>query len=402
MKRVCRIHHAYMMKKGLSKLEKAVGCGKKRPTTDITWLFSQVSEADNNDDLMETPRSQHHPIFQVLRNGTETVSLLDQQTYRQWRSFMGQQRLSHPRRLRQRTIIIQPFTSPSLPGYTLNEVHTDVLEHVRRFCTAFFSGMTIELASSIDITTLPNLTSRVHTSTQRLQYLVGDILRHLEQLRPRHAQCVIGVTTIDLYPSPEWNFVLGHASLSSGCAVFGFGRYFSSQFSAAAPTVSQQLEQLWVLCRVVSHELCHTLGMKHCYYFHCAMNESISIEQASTQPLFLCPICLRKLKKILQFDIFKCYSELKEVIGDIIEILTRLMKENDQESDLSSTAQVFDDEQKIKSEANGWSGVKHESINSSFAQESPLSSTSQLMSFQQAHEWLDHAINTNNLTNIQS
>lgn len=242
-------------RKGLFKLEEVAGCEKKRPPADLLWLFSRVAEANSGKRSSEARKgvdSHEHPrlLFQPLQAGTEGVSLLDQQTYRQWRSFIGLQRLSHPRRLRQRTIIIQPFISPSLPGYTLGEVESSVLEYLQHLCSAFFTGMSIELASPLDLTAIPNLTSRVHQETRRTQYLVGDILRFLERRRPRYAQCVMAVTTVDLYPSSEWNFVLGHASLTSGCGVFGFGRYFSSLFSESVPTLSQQLEQLWVLARV--------------------------------------------------------------------------------------------------------------------------------------------------------
>ena len=393
-------------KKGLSVLEKAAGCGKKRPPSDLVWLFSQVTEAERD----------NSKLFQVLPGGIEGVSLLEQQTYRQWRSLNGQQRLSHPRRLRQRTIIIQPFKSPSLPGYSLTQVHESVLKHLQNFCTVFFSGFTIELAPPLDLATLPNLTSRVHASTQRRQYLAGDIEKYLERRRrPRHAQCVVGVTPVDLYPSPQWNFVMGHASLTSGCAVFGFGRYFSSQFAAtspsspsfsspssssssspssssssspspssssSAPTVAQQLQQLWVLCRVVTHELCHTLGMKHCYYFRCSMNESSSIEQASKQPLFLCPVCLRKLKKILRFDIFERYSQLKEATSRLTEVVDRSMRDNS--SQVSCHVKRVDDR----------SGVEGSRINQESLKEPSLSSTYQLQRLKQAHHWLDLAINT--------
>ena len=306
-----------------SQLEKVAGCGKRRPSADLAWLFSQVTDAirTNSGEVQSHTVRHTHSLFQLFSTGTVDVSLLDQQTYRQWRSFMTQQKLSHPRRLRQRTIILQPFTAPSLPGYALREIHPQVLEHLRSFCAAYFRGMSVETAPSLDLTTLPNLTARVHRDTQRVQYLVGDIIRHLERWRPSHVQCVMAVTTVDLYPSPEWNFVLGHASLTSGCGVFGFGRYFSSQFSDSEPSLSQQLEQLWVLTRVVSHELCHTLGMKHCYYFKCAMNESASIEEASRQPLFLCPVCLRKLKKWLRFDVFARYKCMKEAIGRMLEVV---------------------------------------------------------------------------------
>lgn len=59
------------------------------------------------------------------------------------------------------------------------------------------------------------------------------------------------------------------------------------------------------------HELCHVFGITHCYYFACLMNESSSIDEAITQPLFLCPVCLRKLHTVLTFHVKERYTLLK-------------------------------------------------------------------------------------------
>lgn len=56
------------------------------------------------------------------------------------------------------------------------------------------------------------------------------------------------------------------------------------------------------------------MGMQHCTFFHCLMNESNSVPQAQNQPLFLCPVCLRKLHKFLQFEIVLRYEKLKEFL----------------------------------------------------------------------------------------
>ena len=64
--------------------------------------------------------------------------------------------------------------------------------------------------------------------------------------------------------------------------------------------------------QVLTHEMGHVFGLKHCYYFSCAMNESTSIFQAAAQPLFLCPICLRKLHKVLKFDLLERYQMLAD------------------------------------------------------------------------------------------
>lgn len=49
----------------------------------------------------------------------------------------------------------------------------------------------------------------------------------------------------------------------------------------------------------------------------CAMNESSSIQQAAMQPLFLCPVCLRKLKKALKFNIVHRYQEMLQLCKEL-------------------------------------------------------------------------------------
>lgn len=67
----------------------------------------------------------------------------------------------------------------------------------------------------------------------------------------------------------------------------------------------------------MTHELCHIFGIKHCYYFQCSLNESSSISEAATQPLFVCPICLRKLRKSLQFQALERYRILLDATREM-------------------------------------------------------------------------------------
>ena len=71
----------------------------------------------------------------------------------------------------------------------------------------------------------------------------------------------------------------------------------------------------------MTHEICHMFGLQHCYYFECALNESSSIGEAEQQPLFLCPVCLRKLHKVLKFDVAKRYRLLHQKLSDVHAIL---------------------------------------------------------------------------------
>lgn len=194
--------------------------------------------------------------------------------------------------------------------------------------------------------------------------LISDVMQYLKTNLPADGYCIIGLTWVDLYPGENWNFVLGESSCEDGCAVVSFG-HFEPQFhhnrhlndttgqniagghcDKADRTVPQVLlgeneqsdvnfyledfadienfskEMIWRLFRVSSHEICHVFGMAHCSYFACAMNESKSVLQAENQPLFLCPVCLRKLQKAVGFDIVERYTGLTVCI-----LLDYVMKE---------------------------------------------------------------------------
>ena len=219
--------------------QKAFGPVKARQP-HLLWLQKQV--CGGGDEGLFKPYA-----------GLEKAAWEDKQTFVQWKSEAEFQRVVHPIRMRQKTIVLQPLVhSTPLPGYPLKVVEQPVMEHLQRFCQAFFSGMEVTLAEALDMATLKNLTSRVHALTNRTQFLVPDLLKHLKSRRPRRAYCVVGVTLFDLYPSPEWNFVMGHALLTEGCAVFSFGRHFNPEQAVCGgeSTLLVQLKHLWVLMRV--------------------------------------------------------------------------------------------------------------------------------------------------------
>ena len=43
------------------------------------------------------------------------------------------------------------------------------------------------------------------------------------------------------------------------------------------------------------------------------MNETANITEVIEQPLFLCPVCLRKIHKFLKFDVLQRYQSLLEL-----------------------------------------------------------------------------------------
>ncbi len=226
---------------------------RSQKTPHLAWMHNQCST--ESPDVL---------LFTCFSGDSSQIPPLDIQTYHYWKSIWEFERFTHPIRYRRHTILIQPLThSQASSGYKHTEIHPSVLSHLCRFCEQFFHGMTVEIAPPVDLSQIRKLTRRVHQATNREQFLVSDIRKFLKSRRPGRVFCTLGVTVADLYPSPEWNFVLGEASMGEGCGVFSFGRYFNS---ATAPATSpsstnnaaveieegerEQLKNLWVLMRV--------------------------------------------------------------------------------------------------------------------------------------------------------
>ena len=186
-------------------LFEALKPAKRKHEPDKQWMFYAAANSE-------------------LFTSQEGASRLSLQSYTQWKSFYQLQKLKHRTRLSQRTIYLQPL----FYQYENNRSHSlvnsqELLKLLEDFCSVFFLGTNVVVSPPVEIQ-CNDFTARVHSLTNRLQFLVTDILVHIERRRPRDAYCVAAITNADLYPSPEWNFVLGHASLTSGCGVFSFGR----------------------------------------------------------------------------------------------------------------------------------------------------------------------------------
>ena len=134
------------------------------------------------------------------------------------------------------------------------------------------------------------------------QLLSTDVLQWCKGQLPDDAYCILAITMVDLYPQESWNYVFGQASLRERVGVYSFSRY-----KAADPALV-----LRRCCRVMGHETGHMFGIKHCVHFKCLMNGSNHLEEADSQPLHLCPVCLRKLQAAIGFDITKRYEQLRD------------------------------------------------------------------------------------------
>ncbi|XP_078692529.1 archaemetzincin-2-like isoform X1 [Branchiostoma floridae x Branchiostoma belcheri] len=188
-----------------------------------------------------------------------------------------------------------------------------LLTWLQKFCQCFFLGVDVKFLDPVRVREV-GCHTRINEHTKQWQLLSKDILDYLVSKKPRDAICLVAVTMLDLYPSDSWNFVFGQASLVTGCGVFSFARYDDNFYHIprdrpkakkseleefSMPPVTSPL--LLRACKVMTHELCHMFGMKHCIYFSCCINGSNSRDESDRRPVDLCPICLRKLQEAMDF-----------------------------------------------------------------------------------------------------
>jgi archaemetzincin len=202
-----------------------------------------------------------------------------------------------------RVIYLQPLGDFAAGG-------SPSLDKLREFAAAFFSMEVKALpALSLDVS---RFTTRHNPNTGNLQILTSDVLKFLKGRVPADAFCVLAITMEDLYPEPSWNFVFGQASLRERVGVYSFARYDPAFYGEPRDRNYETL-LLRRSCKVLAHETGHMFGLAHCTFFNCLMNGSNHLAESDRRPLHLCPVCLRKLKWSIEFDVVERYRALERV-----------------------------------------------------------------------------------------
>ena len=192
---------------------------------------------------------------------------------------------SHPNRPtpQRHTIYLQPLG-------------TFDLGPIKKWTEAFFM-MPVVVRPPLDLRRA-HITARRNPSGGQEQLLTTDILALLQRELPSDAYCMLGITMIDLYPDPAWNFVFGQAALRERVGVYSFARYDG---------VARRS------CKVLAHETAHMFGIEHCIFFRCVLNGSNHLAESDARPMHLCPVDLRKLQWSIGFDVIERDRRLARV-----------------------------------------------------------------------------------------
>ncbi|CAF1206374.1 unnamed protein product [Rotaria magnacalcarata] len=219
-----------------------------------------------------------------------------------------------------KTIYIQPigpFDHPRAPS----------LEAISEFSSNYFPGCELEILPQIEFSDFSKhlqTGKRINKYSKQPQYLTGFIIGHLKKMKRRERKndrrelFCIGVTMADIYPEASWNFVYGLASIDDGIGIYSFARLDPAfpDIEAAGPCTDE--ERTLIFRRAIGvfvHEVIHLFGFEHCIYYSCLMNGAESEEEIDRQPLYLCPVCLRKMysamgKEKQHFNVIEMYTKM--------------------------------------------------------------------------------------------
>jgi archaemetzincin len=168
-----------------------------------------------------------------------------------------------------------------------------LIDDTAELLTAWYGREVVRLPA-VALKEFPESVQRAPPISQYPQLQTGAVLEFLKLRRPEDAVAVLGLTPVDLWPGPGWNFVFGQASLTERVGVWSLARFGDP---------AQDYERcLLRTLKVATHETGHMLGLKHCTSFACGMNGSNSLIETDRAPLAFCPECEHKVWWTLQLD----------------------------------------------------------------------------------------------------
>ena len=99
----------------------------------------------------------------------------------------------------------------------------------------------------------------------------------------------------------------------SRTGVFSFARYDPTFFDEEVKFEEDKIKDLITFrsIRVMTHEIGHMFGLLHWVYYEWWMNGSMSAEEGSRRPSYLCVIWLRKLWHNIGFDPLERFKALE-------------------------------------------------------------------------------------------
>jgi archaemetzincin len=122
--------------------------------------------------------------------------------------------------------------------------------------------------------------------SERQQYHSSELLQQMQRFVGPRCWRLLGLTAVDLY-IPILTFVFGEAQIGGPCAVVSAHR-LRQEFNGLAPDYELLCQRL---LKESVHELGHTLDLRHCHDYRCAMASSHAVEWIDLRESALCEAC---------------------------------------------------------------------------------------------------------------
>lgn len=175
-----------------------------------------------------------------------------------------------------------------LPLGDFDENQKRIVELSAEFLGIYFSCPVVSLDTLSLDEAIPSDARRVHPSWGVRQIKSTYVLNEVLPKRlPKDAVALIALTTSDLYPDENWNFVFGQAMLRNRVGVW-------SLFRNGDPETEFK-KCLTRTLKTATHETGHMFSIKHCIAYDCNMCGSNSLEESDRRPIYLCPECMPKI-----------------------------------------------------------------------------------------------------------
>ncbi|MBA4056523.1 MAG: Zn-dependent protease [Marivirga sp.] len=177
-----------------------------------------------------------------------------------------------------------------------SKAQTNVVQFTADYLKIFFD-LEVIILPILNDSIIPDSARRFH-GTEHEQLLTTSILNYLQVNIPKDGLVIMAVTSKDLFPGGNYNFVFGQARTTKRVGVSSMYRYSDEPIDTLNYSIS--LERL---IKTSSHEISHMLSCQHCTYSVCVMNGSNSLSESDSRPNRLCSECHSKLHWNLGFDV---------------------------------------------------------------------------------------------------
>lgn len=130
---------------------------------------------------------------------------------------------------------------------------------------------------------------------ERQQYHSSEILRRMQGLVRAQDWRVLAIADVDLY-IPILKYVFGEAQMAGPCAVVSTYRLRQEFYGLERDDGLLSLR----LLKEATHELGHTLDLRHCENYRCVMASSHSVEWVDLRESTFCHACRSQAEPLLR------------------------------------------------------------------------------------------------------